>query len=81
MDPKGNSLVAMAAAEGDVKMVKLMLSKGINPNLQNVDGNTALHYAVAGNYHTCVDTLIAFGMNENTQNKDGLIAWEMATNL
>jgi ankyrin repeat protein len=70
----------MAAAEGDDKMVKLLLSKGENPNKQNKDGNTALHYAVAGNYNLCVDVLIAYGINENIENNEGLTAWELSTN-
>ena len=55
----------MAASEGDEMMVKLLLSKGVNPNLQNLEGNTALHYAVSGNKPLCTDTLIAFGVDES----------------
>ena len=81
LDKKGNSLVAMAAAEGDELMVKLLLSMGENPSRQNIHGNTALHYAVAGNYHLCVDTLIAFGIDENVENNEGLTAWELSSAL
>lgn len=54
----GDSVVALAAMKGDHNMLKLLLDKGMCPNTQNKDGNTALHYACDGKYMTCVDVLI-----------------------
>lgn len=32
LDNQGNSLIALAAIMGDEEMVKLLLSRGLNPN-------------------------------------------------
>jgi len=44
-DKKGNSFVILATLKGNYSIVKLLLVKGMDPNTQNNQGNTALHYA------------------------------------
>lgn len=70
-DENQNSLICMAAMKGHAKMVKLLCNQGLNVNHQNIDGNTALHFALSGNYIQTVDILLSNGVNEKIQNKHG----------
>ena len=69
--------MAIAALTGNHEMLKLLLLKGFEPNTQNEDGNTPLHYAVDSRHLKCVDILINFGADESIENKLGLSAWEL----
>ena len=50
-DDKGNTLLLVAAQNGRQKLAQLLIRKGANPNHQNVQGNTAMHYAMAYKFH------------------------------
>ena len=56
-------------------MLRLLLNKGLNPNLQDHDGNTALHYAIAGKILNSASLLIEREAKEDIENNDGLTAW------
>ena len=58
-------------------MVQLLLSRGFNPNTQNMDGNTALHYAVNNGQSKIVDSLISHGADEKIVNNQGVTPWEI----
>ena len=45
IDEYGHSLLHMASSEGRVDLVKLFLQKGVDPSLEDVEGNTALTLA------------------------------------
>lgn len=47
VDEHGNTLVHIAAQTGNIKICKLLLRKGANPNHQNKQGQTPGHFAVA----------------------------------
>ena len=76
-DDNLNSLMIMAAMKGHAKMVKLLCNQGLNVNHQNKDGNTALHFALSGNYIQTVDILLSNDACEKTLNKQGLSPWDM----
>ena len=59
-DEMGNSLLIMAAMNGDFKMCEILLSRGVNVNAQNHVGNTALHYAILKKFNKTIDTLISY---------------------
>ncbi|KAL7554566.1 hypothetical protein ACHAWF_019034 [Thalassiosira exigua] len=49
VDEHGNTLMHIAAQTGNIRIGKLLLRKGVNPNHQNKQGQTPGHFAVA--YH------------------------------
>ena len=46
-DEFGNTLLILAAQQGSKRMCKFLLRRGANINIQNLSGNTALHYCYA----------------------------------
>jgi ankyrin repeat protein len=46
-DARGNTLLLVAAQNCNQKMCEMLLRRNANVNHQNVNGNTALHYAMA----------------------------------
>ncbi len=76
-DNNGNTLIAMAAMNGDDPMVKLLLSRGCSANVKDKDGNTPLHYAMSGKHLKVIDTLISHGVDEHVENWRGKTPWEL----
>lgn len=77
IDEYGNSLLCLSAMRGDFTMLEILLTKGIEVNWQNKEGNTPLHYAIMKNFSKCIDTLINWQADENIINNIGLKPWEM----
>jgi ankyrin repeat protein len=46
-DEHGNTLLHIASQNGNIKIAKLLVHKGINPNHQNKQGQTPGHFAIA----------------------------------
>jgi hypothetical protein len=46
-DDFGNTLLILTAQQGSKRMCKFLLRRGANINMQNLSGNTALHYCYA----------------------------------
>ncbi len=67
----GNTLLYIAVLKGLTSVVKKMLEKGANPNVQNNEGNTPLHVAVQQGMTTTVKNLLEKGANPNVQNNEG----------
>merc|ERR1712224_243617 len=47
----GNTMLHVAAQNGNVKIAKLLVEKGANPNHQNKGGQTAGHFANAYQFY------------------------------
>jgi len=61
-----------AAVGGDLAEVKrLVVDCGANPNIQDKDGYTPLHYAAWKGHLKVVELLLEHGANPNIQDKDG----------
>ncbi len=67
----GNTALMYASLKGYEDMVKFLLDKGANVNIQNNVGDTALSFAVLKGYEDIVKLLLDSGVNVNIQNNDG----------
>ena len=75
-DEKGNTLLILAIKQGLNTICKLLLKNGIDINIQNDNGNSALHYALSGKNFIMADELRKLGAVENCKNKIGLSPWD-----
>lgn len=75
-DDQGNALVHVAAQNGSKRLVKLCLRRGASLNLQNLNGQTALHFAYGYGYSDVGDYLVSKGADDSIRNKDGLTCYE-----
>ncbi|NXP61177.1 NFKB1 factor, partial [Chloropsis cyanopogon] len=82
LDRHGNSVLHLAAAEGDDKVLSLLLRhEKVSPmvNLPNGEGLSAIHMVVMANSMSCLKQLIAAGVNVNAQEqKSGRTALHLA---
>lgn len=73
---KGDSLVTLAVHLSDLEMLRILLSKGLNPNTQNKDGDTPLHFAISMMNFKIADLLIHSNASESIKNNQGLTPWD-----
>ncbi|NXB76170.1 NFKB1 factor, partial [Donacobius atricapilla] len=82
LDRHGNSVLHLAATEGDDKILSLLLRhEKVSPmvNLPNGEGLSAIHMAVMANSMSCLKQLIAARVNVNAQEqKSGRTALHLA---
>jgi len=75
-DDYGNSMLIVAAQNGNIKASKLLIRKGANPNHQNNQGQTALHFAMAYNFYELgswlADSEEGAGADDAVENMHGL---------
>lgn len=57
-DDKGNTLLTVAAQNGRMKVAQLLVKKGANPNHQNGQGNTPMHFAMSYKFHDLAAWLV-----------------------
>ena len=74
----GDTPLHVAAIWGDVRVGKLLLDAGADPNVQGEYGNTPLHEAVGQKHHEFVKLLLAHGASKELHNDDGLTAADLA---
>lgn len=66
------SPIHLAARNGHLEVLRLLLVKGANPDLMTKDGNTALHLAVSERRRDCARLLLASGAKPDIRNqRDG----------
>jgi len=75
-DDFGNTLFILAAQQGSKRMCKFLLRRGANINIQNLTGNTALHYCYAYSNIELADYLKTKGADDSIINVDGLTCYE-----
>jgi ankyrin repeat protein len=68
----------IAATNGHIAMVRLLLEHGADPNLRNYDGVTALHNAVYENQLDIVALLLEAGADPNIKDRFGNTAYDLA---
>lgn len=67
--------------KGDLNAMKYLLKKGANPNIQDNDGMTPLHYAVLDSKTEMVQILMQKNANPNIQNNEGATPFHYACKL
>ena len=75
-DDTGNSLLHIAAQNGNKRMVKLCLRRGADLNAQNLSGQTPLHFTYSYGYAEVGEYLVQKGADDSIRNKDGLTCYE-----
>lgn len=79
-----NSELLIAAAEGDLQNIDLLIREKADVNFTDVGGNTALHYAVEGSNLDVVHFLLERMDNTNVENNDDDtpldVAWRRPNN-
>jgi len=75
----GKSDVADAAARGDRAAVRALIAHKADVNAPQVDGATALHWAIYKDDEEMVDLLIRSGANVKAANRDGVTPLAMAS--
>lgn len=68
----GETALFAAAATGQTDAIKLLLSKGANPNIRDRTGDTPLDSAVTGRHVEAVKLLISAGSDVNSSAGSGL---------
>ena len=76
MDEFGNTMVCLAAQNGNTKITKYLISKGANPNHQNKQGQTAAHFAIAYKFFDLSQWMFENGADDQLMNKFGLTAYD-----
>jgi len=62
----------------DPEKYRILLDNGANPDLQDADGNTALHHFVSAIQTNIIALLLEHKANPNIQNNDGLTPLDLA---
>ena len=75
-DNFGNTILIIAAQNGNKRIAKMALRYGAQINMFNIMGNTALHFCYEYNYIDLADYLISKGANPNIKNLRELKASE-----
>jgi len=68
VDEYGNTLLSLAAQNGNMKVAKFLMSKGANPNHQNKLGHTPSHFAIAYHFYEMSTWLFENGADDSIEN-------------
>jgi ankyrin repeat protein len=78
-DEYGNTMLHVAAQNGNVKIAEFLIQKGCNPNHQNKQGNTPGHFAMAYKFYDFATWFFdddGGGGNDLISNSSGLGAYD-----
>lgn len=75
-DEHGNSMLTLAAQNGNMKIAKYLVAKGANPNHQNLQGHTPAHFAIAYKFFELSQWLFENGADDTIQNKYQLTPYD-----
>ena len=75
----GDTPLHVAAVSGDVRVGKILLDAGADPNVHGEYGNTPLHEAVGQKQHEFVKLLLARGASKELRNEDGQTPGDLAS--
>ena len=75
-DEHGNTILIIAAQNNNKRIIKIALRYGAQINMQNMMGNTALHFAKEYKYDSIYEYLIKKGADTEIKNLRGMKAKE-----
>ena len=67
-DEDGNTFLILSIKQGLNYIAKTLLEKGLDINIQNNEGNSALYYALSGKNFVVADLLKKYGSKEDCYN-------------
>jgi hypothetical protein len=76
-DEKGNTFLILSVRQGLDYITKILLEKGVDVDIQNKLGNSALHYALSAKNYLIADLLKKFGAKEDCYNIYGFTPWDI----
>ena len=80
-DNNQNTPLILAASEGHIEIVKVLLEKGADINAVEHGGNTSLLFAISQNHHDIVKILLSKNADVNIPNSEGETALLSAVSL
>lgn len=80
IDNNGNTILLVAAQNGNKKLVKTALRFNAKINHQNFKGNTALHYCFAFGYNELGEYLLSKGANDKIKNEYNFTCYQGLNN-
>lgn len=75
-DEQGRTLLHIVCQNGNKRLAKLCLRRGIKVNAQTLTGQTALHYAFGFGFASLGEYLISKGADDSIRNVHGLTCYE-----
>lgn len=83
LDAKGESGLFTAVKLRSMEFINFLIDSGIDPNIQNHQGETVLEYLVYDDmkYADILKTLLSYGIDPKLKNKKGQSAFEILTNI
>ena len=75
-DEIGNTLLHLAAQNGNKRIAKLCLRRGASIGIQNLNGQTVLHYCFSYGFTELGEYFISKGADDSVRNADGLTCYE-----
>ena len=75
-DEDGNTFLILSIKQGLNFITKTLIEKGVDLNIQNNEGNSALHYALSGKNFEVADLLKKYGAKEDCYNSMGYTPWD-----
>ncbi|CAG2252475.1 MYPT3 [Mytilus edulis] len=67
---RGNIMLLESAARGDIEDVRKLLNQGVNPDVTNEDGLTALHQVNIDDNEEMLKLLLEYGANVNARDSE-----------
>jgi ankyrin repeat protein len=77
VDVSGSTALVHAVWPGNYQIIAMLLATGADPNIQNLRGNTALHFACERNFRTLIKLLIRHGADPFVVNHSEHYCWEL----
>lgn len=76
IDDHGNTMLMLAAQNGNVKVAKYLVTKGANMDHQNFMGQSAAHFAIAYQFFELSQWLFSAGASDTLENMHGLSPYD-----